>query len=436
MRQRLGTLAAGARNDRMLTNSVLLFATSALMAGFGALFWVLAARLYSAETVGLAGAVVAASDTLALVAQLGLNIALVRTMPRSRHQAADFRVAMVVVGIAAAVFATCYVLLLPHTSPRVHAVLASPWAAVLFVGLVVATAVNLLTDSVFLAIDRVRSYLWLNGLLLGITKCTLPFLLAGAGVLGLYGSAGGAALLCGLASVVVILRHLPRSRWLRPSAELRAARGFAGAGYATVVLALLPQLVLPLLVVNELGSAATAFLFVSIQIVALQNALVVAVGNSMYAECEQHPERRAHAVRRGGLLMTAVCAVSAGVLALAAPLLLQAFGPAYADQGTTTLRVLSLSGLTFGLSYWAAMRLRIAHRPGAMVAAQVIGTSSLLGLAIAAVPHGTTWVGAAVVAGHLVAGVAGCLIAAVVAPVRDEPSVERSRDPEATERTP
>lgn len=413
-------MLVGLRSDRMLTNSVMLFATSLLMAGFGALFWVLAARLQSAEVVGLAGTVVAASDTLALFAQLGLNIALVRTMPRSRHQAADVLTAVGVVGSAAALFALVYVSLLPVTSPRVHEVLASPWAKAMFCLLVAATAVNVLSDNVFLAIDRVRSYLWLNGLALGVAKVLLPFALAGAGVLGLYGSVGGAALICGAASLVVILRHLPRPTRLRPSAELVHARGFAGAGYATVVLALTPQMVLPLLVVNELGAATGAFFFVSIQVVGLQNAIIVAVGNSMYAECERHPERRTAAVRKGGLAMLAVGLVSALAVAVLAPLLLRVFGSSYSESGTATLRVLSLAVLGLGASYWAAMRLRIAHRPGAMVAAQVVGTSVVLVLALVAVPHGTVWVAAALGAGYVVGGLAGYLISRFWAPFHDE----------------
>lgn len=420
--RRLGAAWVSARSDRMLTNSAMLFATSALMAGFGALFWVLAARLQSPEVVGLAGTVVAASDTLALFAQLGLNIALVRTMPRSNHQAADVLTAVAVVGSAAALFALVYALLLPVTSPRVHEVLDSPWTIVLFCVLVAATAINVLSDNVFLAIDRVRSYLWLNGFGLGIAKTLLPFLLAGAGVLGLYGSVGGAALLCGAASLVVILRHLPRPTRLRPSSELVHARGFAGAGYATVVLALTPQMVLPLLVVNELGAAAGAVFFVSMQVVGLQNAVIVAVGSAMYAECERHPERRRESVRKGGLAMVGVSVASAGAVFLVAPFLLQVFGDHYAETGTATLRVLSLAVLGLGLSYWSAMRLRVAHKPTAMVAAQVVGTVVVLGLALVAVPHGTTWVAAALGAGYAVGGIAGYLISRFWAPITDEPT--------------
>jgi O-antigen/teichoic acid export membrane protein len=77
------------RADPLLVNSTLLFATTMLMAGGGAAFWVVAARLQSAEVVGLAGSLVSAADALALFAQLGLNIALVRTLPISQRRAAD-----------------------------------------------------------------------------------------------------------------------------------------------------------------------------------------------------------------------------------------------------------------------------------------------------------------------------------------------------------
>ena len=422
------------RSDRMLMNSAMLFGTSLAMAGFGALFWVLAARLHSAHTVGLAGSLVAASDTLALFAQLGLNIALVRTMPRSDRKSADVIASAGAVGLAAAVLATGFVLLLPITSPRLRDVLGHPAAALLFVVLVSSTALNVLSDNVFLAIDRVKSYMWLNGILLGLAKCALPFLLVSAGVLGLYGSVGGAALLCGAASMVVILRHLGRPVSLRPSEALLHARGFAGAGYLTFVLMLLPQMVLPLLVVNEQGPAAGAYFFVSMQIIILQNAVIMAVGSSMYAESERHPDHRIRAVKRGGVTMIVVALGGALVVIAAAPLLLHIFGGEYAERGTDTLRVLSLGVIGLGFNYWVAIRLRIAHRAGAMVGAQAVCTVLVLVLCWVAAPHGTVWVALTWGLGQLLGGAAGYVISRVVAPIRDEPAApahERADSPDA-----
>ena len=93
-----------------------------------------------------------------------------------------------------------------------------------------------------------------TAILLGVAKCALPFLLAGAGALGLYGSVGGAILLLRGGQPVGDLPARPRpAAGCRPSPQLLAARRFAGAGYVTYVLTVLPLLVFPLLVINALG---------------------------------------------------------------------------------------------------------------------------------------------------------------------------------------
>src|SRR6478735_5057447 len=212
----LAAKVRAARTDPLLMNSALMFATTLLMAGAGAVFWVIAARLSNPGDVGLAGSLVAAGDSLGLFAQLGLNIAILRTMPTSTRKAADVLTASLAVLTAGAGFALIYALLLPWTSPRLADVLNSPATVVVFCVLVAATGLNVLSDSIFLAINRVWSYLRLNGILMGVVKCALPFLLVGTGTLGalgLYASVGGAILVCAVASVWVILRHVPaRSR--------------------------------------------------------------------------------------------------------------------------------------------------------------------------------------------------------------------------------
>jgi O-antigen/teichoic acid export membrane protein len=404
----------------MLMNSALMFSTTLLMAGGGAVFWVMAARLQSPENVGLAGSLASAAEAIALLAQVGLNITLLRTMPTSERPAADVATAAVVVVTAAEVLALAYSLLLPVTSPRLHEVISSPVTVAVFCVLVGGAALNVLSDSVFLSIDRVWSNLWLNGVVLGVAKCALPFLLAGAGALGLFGSLGGATLLCAAASVLVIFRHVPGRRSLSPSRQLRSARRFAGAGYATYVLNVVPQLVMPLLVINALGAARGAVFFLSTQIVAMQCAVVLAVGSSMYAESQRAPHRCLHVVRRGGATMAAVVVIGVAVVVVTAPFLLRLFGAQYADQGPPTLRVLSLCVLAFAFNHWSAMRLRIANHLQAMVGVQLTSSVLIVVLAAVAAPYGTVWIALAWGAGQLVGGIVGYVVSRTVALLHDE----------------
>src|SRR3954452_9396293 len=113
-------------SSKLLSNSLLVLITTLLMAGAGAAFWVIAARLGSPEDVGLAGSLVAAGDSLALFAQLGLNIALLRTLPISSRRAADVPPATVAAAPGGPVLALVYALLLPMVSPALADVLAAP----------------------------------------------------------------------------------------------------------------------------------------------------------------------------------------------------------------------------------------------------------------------------------------------------------------------
>ena len=422
--------ARAARQDQLLTNSALIFLTTVLMAGGGAVFWVIAARLSSPQDVGLAGSLVAAGDSLALFAQLGLNIAVLRTMPISSSKAADALTAALVVVGAGAAFALGYALLLPLTSPRLADVLGSPWAIAAYAVLVAGTALNVLSDSVFLGINRVMSYLRLNGLLLGAVKCALPFVLAGAGAFGLYCSVGLAITVCGVASLWVIVRHVPGRRSLRPSPELLANRGFAAAGYVTYVLTVLPLLAFPLIVINALGSAQGGAYFISYQVVTLLNAVILAVANSTYAEAERAAHHRHAVVRKGGLTL-AVCSVG-GLLAMLvlAPVFLRIFGAEYADTGTTTLRVLALATVLAAFNYWGMFRLRLAGRLAVMIGVQVVSTTVMLVLAVLLAPHGTVWVAAAWGVGHLVGGLLGSLATATIARFADDaPAAESVVEP-------
>jgi O-antigen/teichoic acid export membrane protein len=424
------TKLVAVRSDPVLVNSALIFLTTLMMAGGGAVFWVIAARLQSAENVGLAGSLVSAADALALFAQLGLNITLMRTMPISRRKAADVATASVVVFTAGAAFALIYCLLLPLTSPRLTEVLGSPWAIGLFCVLVAATALNVLTDSIFLSIDRVMSFLRLNGILLTVGKLALPFTLVGAGALGLYGAVGGATLLCAIASVLVIFRHVPGRRSLRPSRELVESGRFAGAGYLAYVLHVVPQMVLPLVVINALGAAGGGVFFISFQIVMLQNAIILAVANSTYAEAERAREGRLAVVRNGAVTMLVCSIVGIAAMYVMAPLFLQIFGDHYADEGTTTLRILSLSTLATAFNYWGALRLRMARHLTSMILVQLLSTVVMLTLAAVAAPQGTAWVAAAWGVGHLVGGLLGYLASVTVAPFSDTaPEVEQQVEP-------
>ena len=223
----------------LLSNSVLMFATTLLMAGGGAVFWVLAARLQTPgerrarrvagrhrrldRAVRPAGAQHRARAHHADQHPQGRRRRCTRPRRRASSPAPASRSST----------ACCC----RSTSPSLAAVLGSPLAIALYCVLVAGTALNVLTDSVFLAIEPAVGLPAAQRHPDGRSaSASCRSLFAGAGAMGLYGSFGGASCSARLASLWVIFRHLPGRRSLSPSRELLDSRRFAGAGYATYVL--------------------------------------------------------------------------------------------------------------------------------------------------------------------------------------------------------
>ncbi|MGZ4475513.1 MAG: lipopolysaccharide biosynthesis protein [Nocardioides sp.] len=378
-------------DDPVVGNALIMVLTTLLMAGAGTLFWIVVARLAQPAEVGVASTLVSAAEALAFFAQLGLNVSLLRSMSHSTRPASDVATAGLIVALAGVALALAYAALVPSLSPGVARALG--WtAAPVFALLVAATAVNQLTDSLFLAVDRVRANLWVNGVLTGGVRMALPFTLAGAGAFHIFGVLGATSVLAAGASVAVILRRLPDRPSLRPSPGFGSARGLAASGYVVNGLLITPQLVLPLVVINTMGAALNAVFFISFQVANLLNHAVYTVGNAMYAEAERNTAEQRAITQRGARTMTAAVVLGAGVVVLAAPLLLAVFGAQYADSGVGALRLLALGASGVGLNYWAAMRLRLIATGRAMVLAQLISTGlTLTGVAWGA-QHGLTGV--------------------------------------------
>lgn len=406
---RLGDRVRGVTRDRMVVNSALMFSTTVLMALSGAIFWVIAARLRTPEEVGIAGSLVAASVTLSYVAQMGLNMTLIKVIPRSTHPRSDVVSGIFVTAVAGGLLATAYVLALPVVSPRLAQEFDGVWRHVVFALLIAATSVNLLTDGVFLALDRLRAKLVINGVLMSLVKCALPFALAG-GAFGLFGAVGGATVVAAAVSVVLLLRTTSGPLRPAPSRELRDHSKFNAAGYVTQILDMLPQLVLPVLVINAQGAAAGAVFFVGFQITTFLNSALYSIGGSMYAEAERSPATEPQIARKGAKVMAATSLAGAAVIALAAPLLLGVFGSHYSDRGALTLQVLAFSGIGVAWNCWSTFRLRFQGQLAAMMLVQTATSTLLLVLALTLAPHGVQYVAASWGVSHLFGGVVGFVV--------------------------
>jgi O-antigen/teichoic acid export membrane protein len=359
-RTRIGE--AVARHRQLLGNAASMLGTTVATAGLGVVFWLLAAREFSPDAVGVAGAAVSAMTLLGFVATVGLGTLLMGELPRRRSGAvALINAALVVAGVVGIVIGLGFAVIGPAIASNLDPLSADAASIASF-------ALGAGLTSLALVLDQS-----LIGLLQGGLQLTrnvafaVVKLVALAGIAVLVADAGAgwiySAWALGIAASLLVLGPFyvrRRHERMRPDlAALREMRGSA-ASHAAVNLGLetadlaMPVLILAFLTASESASFYIAWMVTNILIMVPLSLSMVA-----YAIGAGDPSRPAERFR-----FTIRVSLGFGVLAtlfllFAATPLLEIFGESYADDAATSLRIMALAvfPLTIKVHYVAVHRL-------------------------------------------------------------------------------
>ncbi|MEU4653079.1 oligosaccharide flippase family protein [Streptomyces sp. NPDC023723] len=386
-------------------NSLFVLTTTATTALLGFLFWVVVARFYTPVQVGIATSLISAMSLISYLSQFGLNSTLVRFPAASPDRNAQLTLALCAVAGAGGLLALGYLAGLPWYGEKLLFVRENPLAITAFVLLCAFAALNQLAKSVFTGARAPQLNVLSDGLAQGLVKLALPVCLTGFGMYGVVGSTGAGFAAAVVCAVFLMRRRLGfrfEPRW--GGTRLREQFGYSLASYASGLLNLVPQLVLPLIVLHQLGAAATGYFYVAFQIAALLNAIAFSVGEALFAEGSHDPGQLPVLLRRTAVIIAAAQTPAAAVIAVGSGLVLWVFGPGYADAAGPLLVAFALGSLAVALSSWANFALKVTRQLRQLIVNNAVFALVTLGLALWWADRGLVWIGWAWGAGNLASG--------------------------------
>ena len=374
----------------MVRNSLYLILSSGLQAALGFAFWIIVARLFSTADVGVASSLVAATTVIAYLALLGLNNTFVRYLPTAPNRDALLTAGFLLVSICGAGMGLVYVFLTPVIAPRLS-FLHQPALAAGFVVLTAAAAVNLLTDSVFIASRKAGLAALTDGAIGGVTRLVSAVVLVGTGAYGIFCASVSGYAAAALASLVLITTSLHSRPSLRkPFRTLQPVLRFSGASYVGNVFGMLPILVVPLIVLDRLGASEAAYYFVAFQIATLLYSTVYAVETTFLAEGSHTGVDQRELLRRSRRVLMALCLPACLVLIVTAHWVLLVFGKNYSQHATPSVMLFAVGVIPIAANNWLQTLLRLLGRLRAIVWTNVIYAVAICGLAWFLAPHGLT----------------------------------------------
>ncbi len=405
----------GLRADPLARTSTLLVVDNLALAVIGGGCTVLAARLWPEAAVGLVAAALGALNLIVAISNLGLPATIVKFLGREPRQAAFLRQALLL-GWAVAAVAVLLVNLWPgHLGVPLSRFGGTPLViGLITAGYALSAVVAVIGDPAYIA--RQEASLMLGkDLAAGVVRVVCLLLLAGTSARSLllvwllY--AGSAAIL----DLGILRWRLTRGSGgstTRRFEPLRSRFSFAAGNYLSGVVASVPLYTLPAMTAALLGDRTSAYVAIPLQVGTLVTVFASQTAQSLLSESARRPE---HLVRTTARALRGAYAVTlpvAGVVVLAAPWLLLAFGRGYSDHGTPFLRWMVAGSVFYVFNYIADVVLLARQKVGGYGLVNGLGTLVEMVLLVIALRHGLDWLGPAWFIGEAAyAAVAGAVVA-------------------------
>lgn len=355
----------------LVRNGYSLTANVGITSILGMIYWLLAARLYSVETVGVNAALISTMTALSGFSQLTLPSVLTRFLPTAgRHAGRWILVAYGSSIISSVIFSLAFLIIASLWLPKLRFVTEDATLALGFMGATICWTIFALQDG---ALTGLRQSIWvpIENAAYAFAKICLLVAFAAAGflTLGVFTSWVAPLLLLilpvnWLIFRVVLVRGGRAGNGAANRESMEMVGRFLGGDFIGTLSFYAASGIAPVLVLESAGPAANAQYYLAWTITYSLYLVAKSMGASLTAEGAAHRgELSALAARTLAHTMTLLVLAVATVL-VAAPYILSLFGPDYARDGATLLRVLSLSAIPFG---YTAVHLGVARVRGNMI---------------------------------------------------------------------
>ena len=374
--------------------------SSAATGILGFAFWTAAARGYDTAEVGRASAIISSATLIAILANFSLGNLYERFLPLAGHQTQRLVRQGSTFAIAAALlFGVIFLVAGPREQLFPHL-----WEVALFPVAVAILSVYALQDQVLVGLGRARMIAAKN---IGQSTSKLIAVIAlipvATGTAIVWSWVLPAAVITAAIAVVVIRRESRRRAGTPTLPPRRELFHFFASSYAINSVDVTVPLLVPLIVVAQLGTEMNAYFSMCWLVINTLGVLIGATAAPFIATAST-PGADLHSCTRRFVLMCAGAALAScfGLL-VAAPFILGILGPQYAEEGTGLIRLMALTlpALAIMTVYTALARLQ--RRLRLAVASQVVlGIVVVVG-SIVTTPHwGINGIGYTYLAAELV----------------------------------
>jgi len=321
--------------DPLYKNSFFIMLSSVSAAAFGFIFWMLAAKLYPKEDVGIATALISSLSLLILLSRFGLNQSIIRFFPE-KDKSKVFSTSAIITTFFAVLFGLIFIAGVNIWSPELTIVKKYAFIYLLFLAV---NSMTSLTVTSLVALRKAEYYFFQNLLAGSRIVFLLPLIFFGA--FGIFSSVGISFILVLIFSLFLLIKSGVKPVGLDRK-FLNDAFHFSAGNYIVGLLTAAPNMILPIMVLNTLGAEETAHYYIAFAIASLLFTVPSAVSISLFVE-GSHGEALKKTTLKSLFAIFSLLIPAVTIVYFLGGTILSLIGKSYAIAGLNLLRIMVLS---------------------------------------------------------------------------------------------
>ncbi len=372
-------------HDALYANASYLMLSNLVVAGSGLLFWIIAARLYAPEAIGLASALISLVGLFVMFSTSGFDLTLVRFVPSMKLKKRCELVfgSMAFTALVSLLLSGAFILLAGLLTPKLEPLLGFP-QGLLFVGAAVFACLFYLSNGMFVARKR-ADFLFIKTLMQSALKVVALPLLVMLGAVGIFTSYALSLALALLLSLALVIKLYPKIRIRIDKDLVKKIYAFLAGNYVSSIFSQLPKHLFPIIILTLTSGEATALFYIPWHMFFAFLGFMGPVGLSLLMDCSY-----GNGVREGvSRALKPLFLVILGGLVLFfvfGEFVLSIFGAEYV-KSAPILRVLALSLVPMGINQIYLTVKKIRKEVRKFTAVTILLYSSCLALGTGLIPY-------------------------------------------------
>ncbi|MDD5192297.1 MAG: archaeosortase/exosortase family protein [Candidatus Nanoarchaeia archaeon] len=368
--------------DTLYKNSLYLMLSTFIMSVFGFVFWMINARLFTTEQVGLATTIISAASLITSIAGLGLGAGLIRYLPGSERKNEKINTCFTLIALFTIVVSVIFLLVIDFTSPKLHFIKENMLLAFIFIIFLVISSLGGLIDSIFIAYRNTK-FVLLENSIYSVLKLVFPFLLVSLGAYGIFGSYMLAITSGAIVSFfVLIYRFNYKPKFAFYDSIIKKIGKYSFGNYLAGIISALPTLILPLIILNNIGAETSAYYYMAMTIASALFIIPNATSNSLFAEGSYDEKNLKHNIWKAIKLIALFMIPAIIITIFFGKYVLLLFGKQYSSEGYMFLNIMAINGIFVAINAVIASIIKIRKQIPALITRSTLSAILILGLSL------------------------------------------------------